>query len=359
MRITFVLPGPGYKPSGGFLVVYEYANRLASRGHDVSIIHAPPFLSGSRSFLSHVRKQMHYVARKGGLFKGFRPDAWFRVDPCIRLYWQPSLEQRWIPDGDVVIATAWPTAEYVNAYSGSKGRKFYFIQDYEKYFPSSIPERVDATWRMPLKKIVTAKWLAKIADQFGEEATIIPCGLDFKAFGIDIPIEERNPCHVAMLYHENTRKGSKLGITALDSLHADIPELQVTLFGVFPRPADLPEWMEYCHLPSRMQLRELYNNVAIFISPSLVEGWGLPCCEAAQCGAALCVTDVGGHREYAIPFETALLCPPGDHNALKEAVRALLVNNELRISLAKNANDYMRRFNWETSVNAFEKILEQ
>jgi len=257
----------------------------------------------------------------------------------------------------VIVSTAWQTAEYVYSCPGCKGQKFYLIQDYEKYFPGAIPERVDATWRLPLEKIVTAKWLAEIARDFGEHATIIPCGLDFEAFAVDQPIEQRNPFHVVMLYHEDVRKGSVVGIEALKALRTEIPELVATLFGTFPRPMELPGWINYCHLPTRKQLRKLYNDAAIFMSPSLVEGWGLPCCEAAQCGAALCVSDVGGHREYAIPHETALVCPPNDTFALKEIVKTLIYDNQQRITLARNASVYMQRYSWDNSVNLFEKLL--
>ena len=39
VRVTFVLPGAGSVPVGGFKVVYEYANRLSERGHTVTVVH--------------------------------------------------------------------------------------------------------------------------------------------------------------------------------------------------------------------------------------------------------------------------------------------------------------------------------
>ena len=40
MKICFCLPGFSRVPEGGFKVVYEYANKLVSRGHEVSIVFA-------------------------------------------------------------------------------------------------------------------------------------------------------------------------------------------------------------------------------------------------------------------------------------------------------------------------------
>jgi hypothetical protein len=39
MRITFILPMFLASPSGGFRIVYEYANRLQQRGHRVTLVH--------------------------------------------------------------------------------------------------------------------------------------------------------------------------------------------------------------------------------------------------------------------------------------------------------------------------------
>jgi len=39
MRITFLMPGYMWTPSGGYRVIYEYANRLVDRGHHVTVVH--------------------------------------------------------------------------------------------------------------------------------------------------------------------------------------------------------------------------------------------------------------------------------------------------------------------------------
>ena len=67
-----------------------------------------------------------------------------------------------VPDGDVVIATWWETAEWVAKLSPRKGAKAYFIQHYE-VFDYTPHRRVKATWRMPLYKITISKWLEPIS----------------------------------------------------------------------------------------------------------------------------------------------------------------------------------------------------
>ena len=56
------------------------------------------------------------------------------------------------------MATWWETAEWVARYPASKGAKAYFIQHHEVH--EGLPaDRVNATWRLPMHKIVIANWL--------------------------------------------------------------------------------------------------------------------------------------------------------------------------------------------------------
>lgn len=359
MKVTFVLPDSSQDPIGGHRVVYEYANGLVARGHEVAVLLAPLGRRGERSPSTAARRGAVFVRRRLGLKGGYRPDKWFRVDPRVRIRWAPDLHPRWAPDSDVVVATGWPTTEWVGAYPERKGRKFYLIQHQESTFGSVEPNRVMETWRLPLKKIVISKWLGDIAVELGEDATYIPNGLDFDDFGLDIPISERSPHELLMLHSGVEWKGSRQGLEAMSLVRREVPQLKATVFDIMDRPEHLPDWVSYLRNPARGQLREAYNRAAIFVGPSWMEGWGLPPCEAAQCGAALCLTDVGGHREYAIHGQTALLSPPKNPEALAANIKKLIEDGELRTRLAAQGHEYVRRFTWDRAVSALERVFEE
>ena len=116
--------------------------------------------------------------------------------------------------------------------------------------------------------------------------------------------------------------------------------------------------MRYVRKPSQIELRRLYNEAAVFVGPSWSEGWPLPPAEAAQCGAALCLTDIGGHREYAVQEETALLSPAKDPEALSRNILRLIMDSNLRTRVAKAGNEYIRRFTWDRAVTAMENCLK-
>ena len=99
------------------------------------------------------------------------------------------------------------------------------------------------------------------------------------------------------------------------------------------------------------------DDRAIFIGPSWAEGWPLPPAEAMQCGAAPCLTDIGGHREYGIAGKTALLSPPKEPGALAQNILTLVRDNAMRIGLAERAHQFIQQFTWERAVSVLEKSL--
>jgi hypothetical protein len=235
LRITFVLPRTGEWASGGFRTVYQYANHLSRRGHVVSVVH-PGRLVINPTALDYVKNAVRYALRK--LDGRYKPDPWLKMDARVNLSCVPSLSERFVPDGDVVVATAWQTAEWVSQYPKSKGRRFYFIQHLETW--NGPEDRVYATWKAPLQKIVPSKWLAEIARGLGETAIYIPYGLDIDQFQIVTPSEERRANQLMMLYHDAEWKGCDEGLQALYLVHDRDPTIRASLFGVPARPKTIP-----------------------------------------------------------------------------------------------------------------------
>ena len=332
-------------------MVYEYANHLSRRGHCVTVVHsASSSVENTGSLVSILRYSYRRVT---GLYT---PKKWFKVDPSVRLLWVPSLAERHVPDGDAVIATAWQTAEHVANYSASKGRRFYLIQQMETW--DVLEDRVHATWKAPLQKIVISEWLRDHAIAMREECTLISNGLDFQKFNIAKKSEERDPRNMMMLFHTGANKGSGDGLKALSLVHEHVPNLRVVLFGTTKRPISLPSWAEYYSCPRQELLFQLYNSASIFVAPSWTEGWALPPAEAMMCGVAVAATNIGGHP-YAIHEETALVSPPRSPEQLAANILRLFRNDALRWSLAAAGHAYVRQFTWKRSTDKLESLLLQ
>lgn len=326
--------------------MYEYANRLAIKGYKVTILH-----SIRRPF----KKSRTPVWLRYLLLRFRRKKPWFAFHPAVRLRIVREVVDRNIPDADITISTWWQMAYAIARLSESKGKKVNLIQDYEIW--TGQDGLVHESYKLPIVHVVIAKYLIDKVQGFSNMRPLhIPNAIDVDVFRIRIPIEERNPYSVIMLYSEEERKGTKFGLAALSRVRERFPTMTVTLFGVYPLPADLPDWIDYHHKPNN--LPELYNRHAIFFSPSLGEGWALPPAEAMACGCAVVCTDIGGHHDYATDRETAYLVAQKDVEQMAVSLNELLENQEVRLRIARNGHqNIIAKFNWSSSVLQMESIF--
>ncbi len=357
MKLCFVLPGSSPYPSGGVKIIYEHANRLAAKGHDVTVVHAAFVRKGD--WRQRARGMASFVLNRIGIMQ-WRPDRWFSVDSRVKMIWAPSLDKHWIPASDAVIASAWQTAEWVREYPAEAGRKFYFMQDYERYMEAGpdLRKRIAATYTADFCTIIISPACRGVVEANSNSTCYeVPNGLDFDKlnFSMDIAAPERD-----MIGFPTRPEGLKAtedavaAIEAVRSIHG--AKLKVWSFGG-KRPAYMPDWVQYHQRPDDKQLCELYNRTAIFVVPSLHEGWGLPGCEAMACGAALVSTDNGGVRAYAEDGRTAIICPPADRAALASAILSLLDDRELRLKTARAGFEHVRQFTWESASQKLERCL--
>src|SRR5262245_53515159 len=114
MRITFVCPIADL--SGGFRVIATYAKLLRNRGHDVLVVSRPPRKPT-------VRERLRAVYRRRPLPK-VPKDAPNHLDGSGVSHHvidrARPVEAADVPDGDVVLATWWETAEWVDALPSGK-----------------------------------------------------------------------------------------------------------------------------------------------------------------------------------------------------------------------------------------------
>ncbi|MFZ4792499.1 MAG: glycosyltransferase family 4 protein [Blastocatellia bacterium] len=369
MRITFILPMFLESPSGGFRIVYEYANRLQQRGHRVTLVHPRSLFSSSdqhsmvgarlvdrlKSRLWEPRLRLRHW-RHAGLV------PWFSLDRGIEVRLTPDLDERWIPDGDIIVATAFQTAGAVSGYGERKGRGHYLIQSFEDWMGEA--EEVRATWRLPLRKIVVSRWLERIAIELGEKdrTRYIPLGIDCGHFRVTRPIETREVARIGMLAHPLPIKGTRDGMAALRIIRREFPEVEAILFGTEPRDlisSDWPEWIKYVRLPSAAGLVDIYNSCRIFLHPSRLEGWGLPAAEAMACGCALVAAHNDGVDEFAVDGENSLLAPVGSPDGLASHLRYLLHNEGRRIEIARTGQRQIQQFDWSRPVGEIEALFQR
>lgn len=345
LKINMVLPFPATKPVGGVKIMYEYANRLSEQGHDVVVYHSikRPFKKSATPLWYKVFAfKLRNVARP----------KWFRLHNDVQSLIVPAVTDKYIRNADITMSTWWQMAYAVHGLSAAKGKKFNLIQDYETW--GGQQEKVDASYSLGNTNLVIAKYLQNIvAEKSGIIPAHIPNAVDAAKFFIEQNPRQRDPHSVIMLYSEEPRKGTAFGIAALEKTREEFPDLKAWLFGVYPKPAQLPSWINYTQRPEN--LRSLYNKAAVFFSPSLGEGWALPPAEAMACGCAVVCTDIGGHQDYATDQQTALLVTPENVADMVEKLKLVLENKILRQELSANGFELMRtEFSWKKSLEKLQ-----
>ena len=353
-RIVFLFPHPTAGPTGGYKVVYEYANRLAADGYQVGIVYSGSIYWNRKSLFHKMTCCIRYIQKQ---LQGYSCRSWFTLDERIDEHFTFSLNQRHVPKADIYVATSPYTAYYLNEYDHSS-KKFYFIQGYENW-GEGLKAILHDTYHYPFQKVVIARWLKEmLKKQFQEESIWIPNGFDFSKFKKTIAVERKNPLMLTMLFHQMELKDCAMGFKALEIVKERFGNLRVTLFGVPDKPKDLPDWYDYYKQPSDEAHNMLNNEAAIFIGTSKTEGWGLTVGEAMMCGQAVCCTDNAGYQEMAIDGETALVSPVGDSEAMANNIIRLIEDEELRYRIANNGYQFIQRFTWEESYHKLKTLFE-
>jgi glycosyltransferase involved in cell wall biosynthesis len=103
---------------------------------------------------------------------------------------------------------------------------------------------------------------------------------------------------------------------------------------------------------------ELLRKAWVLVFPSLREGFGLTVVEANACGTPAVATDVPGLRDTVKNYETGILVPSRDVDALAKAVITLLKDEELRGRLSRNAIEWSKNFDWDRTADQILTILK-
>lgn len=353
MKITFVLPYAGL--AGGIRVVSIYADELTKRGHDVLVVSQP------RQPVPLIRKVKSFLKR--GKWIVDTPQASHLDDVEVKrliLDVTRPVTDPDLPDSDIVIATWWETAYWVNDLSLSKGKKVYFVQHHEVH-DHLDQARSSGSYHLPLKKITIAQWLVDtMAELYGDsDVALVPNGVDTELFSAGSRSKQPRPT-IGLVYSGVKFKGVDVTLAAIEQVRQRHPSLKVIAFGAGPLIDDLPlpDGSEYHQAPLQSEIPKLYSRMDVLAWGSRVEGFGLPIIEALACGTPVVSTKTGCAPDAIEEGVNGYLVDPEDVESLSSRILRIIEGDPpIWGAMSRAARKSVENLTWDHSVDLFEQTL--
>ncbi len=99
---------------------------------------------------------------------------------------------------------------------------------------------------------------------------------------------------------------------------------------------------------SHNDLVKFYNAAHAFVFPSFYEGFGIPVAEAMKCGCPVLTSTASSLPE--VGGDAALYAEPNDIDALKEKLRQIIEDEELRKTLREKGFVQASKFDWKKTA---------
>lgn len=342
LRITFVLPHLSL--SGGDKITFTFANGLAEKGHEVTVVHG------------------RLPSPKARLARLIFPNAGnvHLPGPKVRLVAAsgPSAElPKFLPDAEVLIASWWETVESISKAPSSKGRLIHHVQGHE-VFPY-LPARSASVYRLDCPKIAASRWLLDIlTNSYGArdpQLVLNPVNTEIFAW------RERslpNPPTVGTVYSSAPCKNSALAFEAVRIARQILPDLQLVGFGAEKLPSrfsSLP-FVRFHLRPDQDRIPDLYRACRYWLFTSTAEGFGLPILEAMAVGTPVIATAAGAAPDLVNDQTGAMV--GHDPKEMADAICRLSSASALSwVDMSKASRAMAEQHGIAAAVDRFEEII--
>lgn len=329
LRITYLVASTGV--TGAARIIFEQANRLAERGHQVSLV-------------SH-----------------YNPPEWFPLKPrFIQVPLRARLSD-YVPASDIVIATFWAQIPELCRLA-EKSFLSYLVQGdlcflaREKLTPHQRLV-IDELHKLPVSLIVVSRYLQRLMRElYGRESYYVPNAVDHHFFFPRARTPREKKRILVMGADQLFFKGVQDIALALQLLARKGVEFSVTWITPVPPEFARPGW-EVIVNPTREELARIMADCDIYISGSHYEAFSLPPLEAMASGVAVVTTANEGVKEYARDGYNCLMVPVGDPEAMAEAIRRLMTDERLYATLVANGLKTAQQYTWDRTVASLEEVL--
>jgi glycosyltransferase involved in cell wall biosynthesis len=336
--------------SGGTRVIFEVANRLAARGHDVS------FTSLENKDVHRwfpLRVKVNYLESTVPILRRTFP---YMLDYTLRELTPWRLDRirnlgLALPECDINVATYCLTAFAVHR--SGRGTPFYYVQHYEPLFYEDeyMKRTAEETYGLPFHFLTVSSWLRSLLiERHGKDSNLCLNGVDRATF---YPRGQREPHELKRIMcigRPYKWKGMQDLISAIGIARQTHPKLELIIVSqnnlAMPR---LDFSVKIVRAPRDDDLAREYSISDAFVNPSWYEGFSLPVLEAMSCGVPVVTTNVGP-GDFASNEQNALVVRPRKPDELAHAINRVLTDESLSSRLAAEGIRTAERFTWEKTT---------
>lgn len=196
---------------------------------------------------------------------------------------------------------------------------------------------------------------------------IIPNGLDVARFAEAPPLTVGEGRCVAWVHRLDPQKGFRVMMDAWPEVVRAVPDARLLVAGdgvdrgaVHGLPAHARARVAMYGRVPHERVPEVFRAARAAVAAATGgESWGYTLVEAMAAGAPVVATDIEGYREVATDGLDALLVPPGDPDALAQALIRVLQDEVAAGQLATAGRERAAGFDWEVVVRRIEDAYER
>lgn len=193
--------------------------------------------------------------------------------------------------------------------------------------------------------------------------TVIPNPVDGTSFPECPKTKSKRVVAIGRL---NEQKNFSLLIESFANLGKELDEFKLDIYGEGPEHAKLQKLIDKLGLEKRVTLRgaqkdvvQLIADAELFVMSSDYEGFPNALLEAMAIGLPVISTDFPtGVARDLIGNENGIVVPVKDENALTEAMRFVLLNNDVRIRMGIKNREMCKKYYTEKIMQKWENEIK-
>lgn len=342
--------------------LHEVFGRLATRGHDISLLTSGFPGGGARERLDGL--DVHRIGTR------------FTFGLHVPLYLKHSLDP---DDFDIVVEDLNKVPVFMPFWTDTPVVLLvHHLFGTTAFQEASIP-MASATWLLeqPIPRVFEGSHVVAVsrstADDLydrglrGPEVSVIPNGVDLSLFTPSPEEAEFEEPTVVYLGRLKRYKRVDLLIRAVARLRDEDFSVRLLVIGkgeyerdlrLLTSKLSLNEHIQFLGYVGEEDKIRYLRRAWIHALTSPKEGWGISIIEAAACGTPTVASDSPGLRDAVLDGQTGVLVPHGDVELLAGALRKLAEDQEARRGMGGAARAYAENFSWENSAVRMEALLE-